>query len=1041
MKRNLWWAPIFLALALRAQVKSNPPEWETPEITDMGVEPAHASFTPCPDVETALTFDAVKSASIRFLNGTWKFKWCRNPFEVPPDFAAVRLDDSGWDDLPVPSNWQVFGRNHGRPYDPPVFSNIKHPFPADPPRVPHDDNPTGLYRTEFEIPAEWKDRFVFLHFAGVQSAMFVWVNGNKVGYSEDAFTPAEFNVTPFVKPGRNRLSVEVLNISDGSYLEDQDFWRLGGIFRDVWLAARPAVYLRDVQTAVDFDSQYRNADLSVTVRIRNASEKGADLHTAVATLQDPGGKPVFIRRMPSVRIAKQGETVCSLRETVSNPLKWTAETPDLYTLTLQLLDPSLRPVETAAIRIGFREVGIRNGLFLVNGQPVKIKGANRHEFDPDYGRVVPKERMLEDILLMKRNNLNAVRTSHYPNQPAWLDLCDRYGLYVIGEANVESHELWEKGRFIGEWPAWKNAFVSRGTAMVERDKNHPSVVIWSMGNETGWGCNFDSMYAAMKRIDPTRPIHYESKTPAYAPALSRYDIISTMYPSVGEIFRLMRADTTRPVIVCEYAHAMGNSVGNLSDYWDAFYAHPRLQGALVWDWVDQALREPAPDGGVWWNFHNKIDGANAGDGLINADRTPQPELLTVKKQYQNAGFELMDPSAGKLRVTNRFFFTNLNIANLELEVIENGRPIQHGMASINVPPGESRDLVLPVRAEPKSGVEAFLNVSLRLKERNDWAEAGHEIAWEQFALPMSPAAPTETALRPGSAPAPRIRESKEAVELIGDGFTLVFDRKQGALVSWRVKGRDLLAGPVRPNFFRVPTDNDEGGGMASFASRWRAAGLDALTDGPATVKVEKAVKDKARIVVQDRLAGRGVVFGCTTAFEVDGYGTIAVRHNVLVEGKAPPLAKVGLSLVLPGALSAIEWYGRGPQESYWDRKDAARVGIYRGLAADQFFAYDMPQENGNKTDVRWMTLTDGNGYGLRIVGGPLVSVNVHDFSDAALLKAKETQRVAKDGNIHVSVDLQQMGLGGDDSWSPRVHSEFQLKESAYGYSFELMPIR
>jgi len=1028
------------ALALALSASAAAPEWENPAVTDVGTEPPRASFHPYPDVSGALTFEPEKSACCLSLNGAWKFKWCRNPFETPDGFFNAGFDASSWDDLPVPSNWQVYGQNHGRNYDKPFFSNIKHPFPADPPRVPRDNNPTGLYRTVFTLPDSWKERLVFLNFGGVQSAFYLWINGRQVGYSEDAFTPAEFNVTAFLRPGENVLAAEVLHHSDGSYLEDQDYWRLAGIFRDVELTARPPAYLRDFQATADLDGQYRDAMLTVKAVIRNGGANAITPHSVVVQLTDGRGKPILAKTLLSKGKVRPGQdAVLSLTERIADPLKWTAETPNLYTLTLQLLDYNLKTLEATAIQIGFRKVEIRGGLLLLNGQAIKFKGTNRHEFDPDNGRVVSRETMIKDLLLMKQNNINAVRTSHYPNTPVWYDLCDQIGMYLIGEANIESHELWEKGRYIADWPEWKNAFVSRGIAMVERDKNHPSVLLWSMGNETGLGRNFDSTYAVMKRIDPVRPIHYESKSPAYASTLSKYDIISTMYPRVNEIFRLMRADTTRPVIICECPHAMGNSVGNLSDYWNAIYAHPRLQGAFVWDWVDQALREKAPDGGVRWNFLNLSDGANAGDGLVNADRTPQPELLTVKKQYQNVKFEALNPASGKIRITNRFYFTNLKIAALDWSLTENGIQVRSGsLGAPDVPPGGSTEETIPLGYEPKPGVEAFLNLSMKLRDKSDWANAGHEIAWEQFVLPGDSKSPAPEKAVP--IPAPKIRDTKETVEVSGTDFSLLFDKNAGGLVAYRYQGRELIAGLVKPNFWRVPTDNDEGGGRSGFASRWRDAGLDRLTLTPGAVLAEKSGEDKVRVTVQNRLNGKGVQFACTGVYEVDGSGNVSVLNTVQIEGDAPPLAKVGVSFTMPGAFDSLAWYGRGPQESYWDRLDAVPVGLYGGRVSDQFFAYDMPQENGNKTDVRWMTLTDRDGFGLRIQGEPLLSVNVHDFSDAALLKAKETQRIVKDGNIHVSVDLHQMGLGGDDSWSPRVHPEFQLKEKKYEYSFVLMPI-
>ena len=1029
--------PIILLLAASA-ASPQAPEWENPLVNDIGTEPAHASFHAFPDAETALSFDPEKSPFYRSLNGVWKFKWCPNPAAVPGDFQAPAADDSNWDDLPVPSNWQVYGRNHGRDYDPPVFSNIKHPFPADPPRVPRDKNPTGLYRTRFTIPESWRGKLVFLHFAGVQSALTLWVNREKAGYSEDAFTPAEFNITPLVRQGENLLAVQVLHISDGSYLEDQDYWRLSGIFREVFLAARPQVYMRDVRVRTELDPGYRDADLDLEVRVRNASEKMKDPVSIEAVLAGADGAVHFSERMDGRLTASGRDAVLALKRRIVDPEKWTAETPDLYTLTLVLRDGKSRVLEATAVRVGFREVEIKDGLFLVNGRPVKIKGTNRHEFDPDHGRVVSGQRMLQDVMLMKQNNINAVRTSHYPNRPQWLDLCDRYGLYVIGEANVESHELWEKGRYIGDWPDWTGAFVSRGTDMVERDKNHPSVVVWSMGNETGLGRNLDSMYVRMKRIDPTRPVHYESRNPAYAPTLNRYDILSTMYPGLDFILWMMRSDTTRPVIICECPHAMGNSVGNLYKYWDLFYAHPRLQGALVWDWVDQALRETRPDGSVWWNFLNEIDGANAGDGLINADRIPQPELLTVKKQYQNALFEWIDAGSGAVRVTNRFYFTNLNQAALQWELAGDGIVPRSGtLGALDIGPGESRDVKLPCSLSPESGTELFLTLSLRLKDKTTWADAGNEIAWEQFVLRGGTGRVTEDTAK--TVPGPVLRQTGETMTVTGKDFTLVFDREKGGLVSYQHRGREILSGPVRAGFWRVPTENDEGGGDRSYASRWRSAGLQELELKESSLKTGDA-GGTARITVQNRLEGRGCAFRCTSQYDVDGSVNVYVRNRVQVEGNAPPLGRVGMRFTAPAELDSIAWFGRGPQESYRDRKDAARVGLYRGRVADQHFSYDMPQENGYKTDVRWAAITDRDGAGLRIEGDPVICLSVHDYSDEDLLESKRTQKLQRGGGVHVSVDLQQMGLGGDDSWSPRVHPEFLLQDREYEYAFVLKPV-
>ncbi len=488
--------------------------------------------------------------------------------------------------------------------------------------MPHDDNPVGLYRTRFEAPAGGSGRSVFVHFAGVQSAYYVWLNGQRLGYREDAFTPGEFDLTAHLRPGTNVLAVEVIHHSDGSYLEDQDYWRFAGIFRDVYLLATPKVRLRDFVVRTDLDAAYRDATLEVRASLENRSGASALGHHVVASVVDAAGAEVWSAKLaPQGPIPAGGESALSSSGLVRAPRLWSAEAPNLYTLVLEHRDAAGQVEEAVAQRIGFREVEIKGGQLLLNGVAITFKGTNRHEFDPDHGRVVSRERMAQDIRLMKQHNFNAVRTSHYPNDPLWLELCDELGLYAVDEANVESHELWEKKIYIADDPAWTGAFVARGVAMVERDKNHPSVVYWSMGNETGLGRSFDAMYEAMKAIDPTRPIHYESLNPPYAPTLSRFDIISMMYPTVDHVLDLMNQDPTRPVIICEYAHAMGNGLGNFRKYWDAFDKYPRLQGAFVWDWVDQALRHPGPGGRAVWNWVNTSDGANGNDGLVNADRT------------------------------------------------------------------------------------------------------------------------------------------------------------------------------------------------------------------------------------------------------------------------------------------------------------------------------------------------------------------------------------------------------------------------------------
>lgn len=1026
---NILWL-IALGTAVSAQ---SVPDWENPAVFRVNNEPAHASLMPYADLASAATFDRGKSALYQSLNGVWKFRYLKNPSETPIGFSAPAFQDASWDKIEVPGNWQLQGK-----YDLPVFTNIKHPFKVDPPRVPHDDNPTGLYRTTFKIPEKWKGNQVFLHFAGIQSAGRVYLNGKPVGYSEDAMTPAEYNITGFLEPGENTLAVQVMNWSDGSYLEDQDFWRLSGIYRDVFLYATPPQHIRDYQVITELDDRYADATLKVRLNLKNYAAAASRNLSVNISLTDATSNRVFERKVMAGPIGAGKETVLNLDQAIRGPLKWTAETPHLYKLCMELFDPSGNLMEVIGAKIGFREVEIRNGLLLFNGKPIKIKGTNRHEFDMVRGRALTRESMVRDIVLMKRHNINAVRTCHYPNDPEWYSLCDEYGLYVMDEANIESHELWaDRQYYIADKTAWKAAMVDRGLSMAQRDKNHPCIFSWSMGNETGWGANFDAMCRAIKTLDPSRPIHYESKTPAYANILSRYDIISTMYPKLDDIVRLMNEDPSRPVIICEYAHTMGNSLGNFKEYWDLFYRYPRLQGGFNWDWVDQGLRSKDDQGREYWNVVNLIDGANANDGLINPDRIPQPELNEFKKTVQNIRVEGVDASRGELRIFNLFFFRTLEDVEMRWEISRDGLAVQSGLIDqLKVGPMDSMGLSIPVDKEllvPHS--ELYLNLSFRLKNDTPYAERGFEIAKEQLEI-VSPAGPS---VGPDSPPAQGMLgwEQGEKIIISGTDFKLAFDAATGVLCEYRYRGATLLSEPLMPCFWRVPTDNDEGGGESSFAHRWRVAGLDHYSVKVNAVHLNPRENGKLELEVLSTLSFKEGRMNLAAHYTVEPDGRVDVQLDLTLLDDFPPLARMGVQLAMPSAYDHITWYGRGPFENYQDRKGSAHVGLYSGSVADQYFEYVMPQENGNKTDVRWIKVMDKAETGLKVTGDPLLEVNVQDYSQRALNDAKTSHSLARGEKTYIHVDLKQMGLGGDDSWSPRVHEEYQLKDKNYRLRFSL----
>jgi beta-galactosidase len=1037
-------------------------DWEDPGIIARNTEKAHATLIPFPTEKQAMTDSWRQSNRVQLLNGIWKFKWAKHPNRIPGDFFQPTAFDQSWDNMPVPSNWQVVGaraeKNPG--YDRPIFTNIKHPFPATPPRITTDTNSVGLYRTRFTVPAAWRDGEIYLHFAGVQSACYVYVNGQPVGYHEDGMTPAEFRITNLVKPGtENLLAVEVINWSDGSYLEDQDFWRLAGIYRDVFLYTTPKIHLRDLQITTDLDDQYKDGTLKIAAYVRNLTGLAQAGYSLRTTLYDPQQRVVFVDVLRSTdAVGTDQDKLIRYSKAIPAPALWNAEQPNLYTLTLQVVGSDGMVSQAFSQKVGFREMTLKGGQLLINGKAVTFKGVNRHEFNPETGRVISRDEMISDIKLMKQYNINAVRTSHYPNVPEWYSLCDEYGLYVIDEANIESHELWGKGYGIADRPEWREAFMARGRAMIERDKNHPSIVIWSLGNEAEMGQNFTDMANMIRFIDPTRPIHYEGRK-NYNTAdfgspkqpLTSFDIISCMYPSVAAMVSLMQRDPSRPLIVCEYAHSMGNSVGNLKDYWEAIDRYPRMQGGFIWDWADQGLQLRDRTTGKFYNDHiNYIDGANAGDGLVNADRTPQPEINEVKQVYQ---YVKLSPTAvgnatpgdqsERVYVRNTFDFQSLEPYALQWTVLRNGVPFQQGVVDkLLAQPGQTQVINLPFRLPADVSAEYLLTLRVVLKAATPWAPAGHEVATGQWSVgPKTQILPTMGINQILSVKA-TVEPDKIAVR--GASFAVIFDRTTNTMSEFIIRGKNVLQQGLQPSLWRVPTDNDEGGGDLGFATRWRKAGLDKAVATPISMTILNTQKHLVKVRCENEIQLNGGVIRQQTDYAVFGTGDVQVTTTFLSDStsKLPPLARVGMQCQLAPEFSKMNWYGRGPFESYADRKDAALVGSYSATVADSYFPYLMAQENGNKTDVRWVQLTNEEGQGLLVsrVGTGLLNINARDYMDAALLAAKNprTQTVERGTATVLNIDLQQMGLGGDDSWTPRTHPEYLLPANkTYTYRFRL----
>ena len=1037
--------------------------WEDPQMVGYKKEPAHCTLLPYPDTRTAIDGRREASPFYLSLNGRWKFNWVKKPDELPEDFYRLDLDYdvNDWNDIPVPSNWQMQG------YDIPIYSNLKYPFAANPPYIPGDYNPVGSYRRDFEIPADWQGRQVFIHFDGVESAFHIWVNGHKAGYSEGSMTPAEFNITKYLQAGRNVLAVEVYRWSDGSYLEGQDFWHLSGIYRDVYLFSTPAVHLRDFFVRCRFDEQYRDAALKITANMQNYGDKDANAHTVEVALLDAEGKMADIAGLTSCKssfLAAGAESIVEMQADVAVPRKWTAETPNLYVVLLTLKDSAGNVIEVQRCDFGFRQVELKNGRLLINGAAVLLKGVNRHEHDPDHGRAIPLSRMVEDIKLLKKNNINAVRTSHYPNDPKWYELCDRYGIYLVDEADIESHGMgFDPNRTLANRPEWKTAHIDRTVRMVERDKNHSSVIIWSLGNEAGDGTNFEATSQWVHQRDPSRLAQYER-------AGTRYytDIICPMYSAIEDLIdypqrELQREDTRlfwnsfgagdgrgklyRPVIMCEYAHAMGNSVGNLQDYWDVIEKYDYLQGGFIWDWVDQGLRRTDANGRMFWayggDFGDKPDmlGNFCINGLVDPDRKPNPSLYEVKKVYQYIKVTPIDLTEGRVRIRNKYDFVSLDFVDILWELTADGEVLQSGsLPRLSLPAKGQQEVTIPFsKPQLKAGTEYFLKVSFALAGDTLWAEKGYVVAWDQFQIPFEvpPAAEADITVMPEV----ELSESAKVITVSGKDFSLTVGKDTGAIESFRFDGSNLLAGPLVPNFWRAPTDNDiannSGQGLRDILIDWRQAGPGRKIN---SVTAERLGAKAVRVTVETTLPVGSSVY--KNVYTIYGGGEVIVQASFKPAGEVPPyLFRFGMQMTVPGEFDTISWFGRGPHETYWDRKSGAAVGIYSGPVSEQIHDYVRPQENGNKTDVRWVALTDKNGIGLLAVGMPLLSVSAWPYTMEDLEKAAHINQLARRDTITFNIDYKQVGVGGDNSWSikARPHKEYLLPADSYSYSFCLRP--
>ncbi len=1040
------------ALAARAADGQELREWENPRLTGINNLPPHATMIVCPDagvarkIQITANSERTKSSFYRSLNGDWKYHYSSNQLARVPDFWKEDFDDRAWNTIEVPSNVELSG------YGIPIYVNFNFPWrkPWTPPFVPGDDpnNTVNAYRRTFEIPSGWTGRRVLLTFDGVNSFFDLWVNGQKVGMGKDSRTPTEFDITKFLKPGKNVLALENFRWSDGSYLEDQDMWRMSGIFRDVYMWSPPDLHIRDFEVnTANIDYSANVAQLTINAIIENAG--GPSTASGLeAMLFDPSGKAVSTNSV-AITVAEHSETNLKLGINVHQAQLWSAEDPNLYKLLLALKNINGRVIEVIPVNVGLRMVQIRDGNFLVNGKRILIKGTDRHEFDPDRGQAITADIMERDIKMMKQFNLNAVRCSHYPNQPAWYDLCDRYGIYLIDEADIESHGMGFNEKTLAKDPNFADAHMNRTVRMVERDKNHPSVIIWSLGNEAGSGPNFEATSAWIHQRDSTRPVHYEG---AHSAAYT--DIICPMYPSPRTLGEYAAKTETRPFIMCEYEHAMGNGSGDFASYWNQIYELPYLQGGFIWDWVDQGLRtiqQPLPaahfkkpgwgdktfwaSGGDFGPAGTPSDGNFCCNGLVTADRQPHPGLFEVKYCYQNIRCKPVDLAKRTVEVRNWYDFTNLkDIANGQWRLKADGKEIQSGkLPPLDLVPGASKQLEIPLKAfEPQPGVEYFLDLNFTLSHDTSWGKAGHDIAWDEFKLPD--AAPARILATEGLPPIQWTADTNGAIVSSKD-FQIVFDEVTGGIKSWTYKGHQMIQSPLRPDFWRAMTDNDRGRGNGrSSQAFWRDAGKAGVNQGFAGEKK----KDHFEVKVKTLLPAAGDS-DWETVYKIYGSGDVIVTATFKpARTNVAKIPRVGMRMALPKGFERVTWLGPGPQETYCDRKNSP-VGLYDGEVEDQFYAdYTEPGETGNKVDVRWIALRKGS-VGLLAVGMPLLSANALHYTEEDLNAGKHAFQLPHRDFVSLNLDMKQQGVGGDNSWGAWPHDEFLIPVRDYTYSFRLRP--
>lgn len=1021
MKHFIFAAAVALCLNANAQQH----DWENQYVLQKNRMPARAAFMP---------FINDKGDMQMSLNGEWKFNWTKTPDEQPQDFFNTSFDDSGWKTFPVPGDWEMNG------FGTPIYSSSGYTFKIDPPFVMKkpkksytayvERNPTGCYRRTFSVPTEWKGKEVFVRFGAVSSAFYLYVNGQEVGYSQGSMEPAEFRITPYLKDGQNQIALKVMKYSDGSYLEDQDMWRIAGIHRGIELYATPKIRIADFGVRTLLDKDYKDAELVIDPKLAVFDSERGTGYRITAMLYDATGKAVTDTALwqsaePMLNLDKKGKILNErnpqrgyapygwLKTTIKNPYKWDAEHPYLYTLKLALIDSTGNAVERAETKIGFRSVEIKDGMMLVNGKQVRLRGVNRHEMDPETGHVMTEERMIEDIKLLKQCNINAVRTCHYPNTERWYELCDEYGIYLMDETDLEEHGL--RGTLASD-PTWAAAFIDRTQRMVMRDRNHASVVFWSLGNESGWGPNFAMTSAWIHEYDPTRPVHYEGAQGPDNKDPESVDVISRFYPRVqGEYLnpgvkdnnmerpenarweRLLsiarKTNDNRPVLTSEYAHAMGNALGNFKDYWDEIYSHKRMLGGFIWEWADEGIFKRRADGKLMVAY-----GGDFGDvpnlkafcvkGIVSSDRKPTPKYFEVKQVYAPMALKL---NGNKLDIVLRDNMVEMQNYRLLYTITENGKVIKKG---------EIKDLIVP-SVKYNADADVRLNISVQLKNDTKWAKAGFEVKHEQFA--------------------------------INDKLTSAF--KPAALKTGRqadVKAAEEWFNAVKPHFYRAPMDNDKGFGNW-IAKDWKNNRLD--NPEVVTVKPLSSKRNADGTVTVAVTQECRYVNGKITAdyvYTMDASGSVDFKAVYTPEGQLPPLPCVGNTFVLDKDMTQLSWYGMGLQDSYVDRLEATSIGRWTSSVPQEYIHYPRPQSSGNHEQTVTLSLTTakGKGYTVTTADGKPFSFSALPYSERQLSKTAHDCDLQPEDYVYLNIDAAMMGLG-NSSCGPGVLTKYSIPQKPY----------